>query len=244
MKVVSRCREHGVALTVQHMLQNQTIREVFEHARFSDSFSYRQLRHTPDPTGIPFPLSPIQKLHFHLMPTGQNYYNQSFFLRVTERLEASAIERAVGLLVLRHSVLRARFNQQIDGAWAQVISPDIEGSYHFSATSLISWDGLWPLVEGAQKRLNIRQGPLLSVDVLNLQGGDQHIYLVGHHLVVDLVSWRIILADLEIILRGGELSHDPPLSFQTWIRLATEYAKDNIDPATTLPFQLRPGNFA
>ncbi|KAH2196077.1 Nonribosomal peptide synthetase 8, partial [Aspergillus fumigatus] len=244
MKVVSRCREHGVALTVQHMLQNQTIREVFEHARFSDSFSYRQLRHTPDPTGIPFPLSPIQKLHFHLMPTGQNYYNQSFFLRVTERLEASAIERAVRLLVLRHSVLRARFNQQIDGAWAQVISPDIEGSYHFSATSLISWDGLWPLVEGAQKRLNIRQGPLLSVDVLNLQGGDQHIYLVGHHLVVDLVSWRIILADLEIILRGGELSHDPPLSFQTWIRLATEYAQDNIDPATTLPFQLRPGNFA
>lgn len=42
------------------------------------------------------------------------------------------------------------------------------------------------------------------------------MFLVAHHLCVDMVSWRIILQDLQEYLEMTTFSTDKPLSFQTW----------------------------
>jgi fumiquinazoline F synthetase len=50
---------------------------------------------------------------------------------------------------------------------------------------------------------------------------------VIHHLVVDLVSWRIILGDLELLLTSdnvSEASLEPTTSFQTWSSLQAQHA--------------------
>ena len=244
MKAVAQCRElHSVEITVQHILQNKTLRELSELARFSDAFSYAQLARTPEPVDTPFPLSPIQRLHFQLMPTGQNYYNQSFFFRLTEYIDSKAIEKAVHMLVQRHSILRARFNQNSDDTWTQRISPDAGGSYYVSTVTLDSLDQAKQKSLAAQTTIDIRNGPLLSVTVFQIPEQIQYLYLVAHHLVVDLVSWRILLADLEILLRHGEFSDDQPFPFQTWNRLAADYVQNNIDPTETLPFRVNAADY-
>lgn len=54
------------------------------------------------------------------------------------------------------------------------------------------------------------------------------LFLVAHHLVVDLVSWRIILQDLEEFLHRGQLFTREPISFQTWAKQQEKYARAHL----------------
>ncbi len=57
----------------------------------------------------------------------------------------------------------------------------------------------------------------------------QLIFMVAHHLAVDLVSWRIILNDLENMLSADDTSKMPrsnmSMSFQTWLNYQREQAQ-------------------
>ena len=50
-----------------------------------------------------------------------------------------------------------------------------------------------------------------------------------------MVSWRIVLQDLEELVVSGSLSLEKALSFQSWCAMQTERAKTH-DAAITLPF--------
>lgn len=66
----------------------------------------------------------------------------------------------------------------------------------------------------SQQSLEIVNGPLLRADLIEMPSGQQHLFLVAHHLVRGLVSWRIIFADLEEALRtGAKFSVTPSLPF-------------------------------
>lgn len=86
------------------------------------------------------------------------------------------------------------------------------------------------LVETSQKSLDIQNGPLFVVDLLNIKGEDyQIVSLISHHLVIDVVSWRIILQDLEDVINTGALKLQTTLPFQTWSRLQLENAQKTKD---------------
>src|SRR5262249_9507117 len=77
--------------------------------------------------------------------------------------------------------------------------------------------------------LNLASGPLLRV--AHFDRGDRHsLLIVIHHLAVDVVSWRILLEDLETLvrqLRQGQTPQLPPstTSFKTWAERITEHAR-------------------
>jgi hypothetical protein len=68
-------------------------------------------------------------------------------------------------------------------------------------------------------------GPVFAADFFEARGSDQTLFLVAHHLCVDMVSWRLIVQDLHDILESGSPSSNKPLSFQTWCALITENTK-------------------
>src|SRR3546814_5929856 len=47
-----------------------------------------------------------------------------------------------------------------------------------------------------QRSLNLSSGPLLRAVLAQLPDGRQRLLIVIHHLVVDGVSWRVLLDDL------------------------------------------------
>ena len=51
------------------------------------------------------------------------------------------------------------------------------------------------------------------------------IFLTAHHLCVDMVSWRIILQELQEFLETGSLTVEKPLSFQTWCKMQVEQSQ-------------------
>ena len=72
------------------------------------------------------------------------------------------------------------------------------------------------LMEEAHESINIVQGPVFSVDFFHLQS-DTLLFIVAHHMVIDLVSWRAIMQDLEDIVQGTWPHLNEPMLFQQWV---------------------------
>lgn len=117
----------------------------------------------------------------------------------------------------------------------QCITNDVDGSIRFSEYTVEDRQEALKATRLSQESLNVFVVPNLSADLISLKGGDQLVFLVAHHLVVDLVSWRIILEDLEECLRSGSLSIPASMSFQTWSQMQASFTKENLPPWTVLP---------
>jgi hypothetical protein len=67
-----------------------------------------------------------------------------------------------------------------------------------------------------QNNLDITNGPILGIDLFDTAGDGQVLFLVACHLCIDMVSWRVVLQDLEEYLQNGSITSEPPSSFQEW----------------------------
>jgi hypothetical protein len=170
---------------------------------------------------------------------GPNTWNLSIVLRVKRtRFKSCDNNRALEAVMLRHSMLRARFvcrNHSGDGtasitatnhnhrnssdgsrAWAQLIAANARSAYqlsfHGGVASLAHAEAI---TAAGQRRLDIMLGPLLAADVLGVADGAQLIALAAHHFAVDLVSWRIIAGDLARALTAAESNGQPSASALT-----------------------------
>ncbi|MBJ8194042.1 hypothetical protein JDS79_45935, partial [Bacillus cereus] len=78
------------------------------------------------------------------------------------------------------------------------------------------------------RRMDLSNGPLVKVGLFKTNEGD-HLLIAIHHLVVDGVSWRIILEDLDIgyrqALNNDEIKFSKKTdSFKDWAQRLDEYA--------------------
>ncbi|KAE8155409.1 hypothetical protein BDV40DRAFT_307053, partial [Aspergillus tamarii] len=236
MQLSSLARTAGFSLSVSNIFHSKTIAQLALSLRTEDAV---QLDVT-ESVNVPFDLSPIQSLLFELMPHGCNHFNQSFLLPVAGSVTPDDLDRSLYVIVDCHSMLRARFDRSSNGAWTQTISPDVESSYRFRQFTFGSLEDARSSMQASQRGLNVRDGPLLSVDLFNISAGQrqQYIFLVAHHLVIDLVSWRIILGDLEDLLQSSQLPGNTPLPFQSWCQMQVDYARDSLPPGMALSFTL------
>jgi non-ribosomal peptide synthase protein (TIGR01720 family) len=92
-----------------------------------------------------------------------------------------------------------------------------------------------PIVKQSQESLHIENGPVFAVEVIDIEDGAQLIFLAAHHLSIDMVSWRVILQDLEELLGPAPTQLDKPLSFQAWCAAQLEHTK-TLDTNKLLPF--------
>ncbi|TMC08483.1 MAG: amino acid adenylation domain-containing protein [Chloroflexi bacterium] len=213
IQVVAQCAERGLRLTSKHLFQQQTIaalRPVVEEAR---SGAARE-------SGVgPAPLTPIQRWHF-ATAAHPGHYSQSLLLRVSERVGADVLRRALRTLVAEHDQLRARFWREA-GRWAQEVAeagPDPE---------LVEADGadLEAVAERLQGPRDLGRDPMLRAALLATAAGEPNLlFLDVHHLVVDGVSWRVLIGDLEAacaqLLDGREPALAPATTpFKRWAEL-------------------------
>lgn len=239
MQVVSRARSQGIIVTVQQVLQSKSISQLSILSKFSDA----ALVSRTDDLDTPFDLSPMQQFYFQLSQQKPNRFNQSFFLRITKRFQATEVLRAVETIIRQHSMLRARYIQDSNGRWTQVISSHFESCLRFNSHDSQDHEFLEQTMMSTQAALDIERGPLFAVDLFDA-GEDQLLYLVAHHLVIDLVSWRTVLHDLEEALQNGSLKSLAPFPFQAWTKLQAEHASQYLAPTEVLPFTVLPTNWS
>lgn len=236
MQIVSRCRAQNIFFTVGDVLRLRSIREIARQSNNCQVADQPKIRED-DPDGYYWMLSPVQQLFFAAHPNGINHYTQSFLLRVTSHITLEALSDAMKAVVQRHGMLRARF-RRMEGSnnWEQtVVTPD-RSSFAVEEHMYHSSDMFQDAIQTRQSSLDIRWGPVFAADLFSSDGEDQSLLLSAHHIIIDLVSWRVIWHDLSRCLsETGTLQlHRPPISFQAWCRLQYEEAQ-SLEPAQVLP---------
>ena len=228
MRLVPRCRAVNIAVSVAALLQSRSLAELAGTL----STGRGAVLCAAQEFDRPFALSPIQRWFFaHLHPgdTGlpNYYYNQSFCVELRSRVSSDQMAEAVNQMVELHSMLKARFWRE-KGVWKQRIPSSNANMYSFRTQQVLNLKSIEILADERQRQIDIEKGPVFMVDLCEQPDGTQYLFLIAHHLVVDLVSWRIILDDLETLLTSGTLL--PCLPFQTWNELQIEKAHTLVPP--------------
>lgn len=229
IQVIARANRAGLALQPRQIFQHQTIADLAPLAGSGGT----AIAGTGEVRGE-VELTPIQRWFFEQRFADPHHWNQSVLLRMEETLDTAVLEGAVRHLLAHHDALRMRFTAKSDD-WRQVCAPmDWEGPVPVERIDLSTVEvpeaALEQAAAAAQASLDLSNGPLIRVTLFDLGAGrGSRLLLAVHHLVVDGVSWRILLEDLETAVRqltGGEAVELPPrtTSFQTWAQRLAEHA--------------------
>ncbi|PHH90935.1 hypothetical protein CDD83_2187 [Cordyceps sp. RAO-2017] len=243
MQLVSRCRLHNVMFTVSDILQANTIRKLAARYRPVSSASGSKLveemeQQEEEDAAAEFDLSPMQQSFFNEYPEGLHHFNQSFLLDLGRDVSTDALQRAMEALVRRHAMLRARFHQDSEsGTWKQRVAEEGPESFAFAEHSVTHRDEVGKAGQWRQENLDICQGPVFACDLFNMPDGNQVVLLSAHHLVIDLVSWRIVWNDVEEHIKFGELQTQKTLSFRTWCALQARVGS-SLSPLAVLPYPI------
>ena len=232
IQIVAQARRQGLRITTRQFFEHPTVEAL---AAAAENAGY-----APTEQGLvkgEVPLTPIQRRFFEEDSPEPHYDNQSVLLSLREEPDVPSLEEAIRSLVVHHDALRHRFVRR-DGAWTQTVSDPGEAS-PFSRVDLSRVapgerpDALARACTEVQASLDLERGPVFRAVLF--EGGpaaSSRLLLVAHHLVVDGVSWRILLEDLLAAygrLRRGSKPAPPPktTSFRTWAMRLEEHARSS-----------------
>jgi amino acid adenylation domain-containing protein/thioester reductase-like protein len=142
-------------------------------------------------------LSAAQCVFFDSEPAERDFWNQAVVLECEAEIATAQLQQALGEVLRVHPMLRTAF-RRAEGEWyAQVlpVAPDDVLTIE-AAAGYLSADLVEDRAQRLHRSIRIEQGYVFKIHVIRCQGGRDLLILVAHHLVVDVVSWRIILSDL------------------------------------------------
>lgn len=191
IQVLSRLTEYGLKLELTDLFEYPVIEELSHHVQKGSSGAEQGLI-----TGE-IPLTPIQHWFFEQPFLAKHHFNQWVMLRPRERFKEDLLRGVLEQLVEHHDALRiiikhheklVLFNRGFE-----------EPLYSWESLDLRNGDDAEEAIAFAINRIqagfNLSSGPLFKAALFKTDDGDR-LLLVIHHLVVDGVSWRIILEDL------------------------------------------------
>ena len=231
IQAVSRARRAGLYLTPRQLFEHQTIEGLAPQVGEAP-----RARADEAAESEPAPLTPIQRWFFEQDLPEPGHWNMSLLLRVRRPLGAAVLARALAGVVAHHRALGLRLAHGPGGAWTQTYAaPGTAVPFHHvdlsrlpeaaqAATGAAGSDEL-------QRTLDLERGPLLRAAYFDLGAGrEPRLLLAAHHLVVDNVSWQVILEDLETacvqVERGEAVELGPEsTSYLGWARRLAEHAR-------------------
>jgi amino acid adenylation domain-containing protein/non-ribosomal peptide synthase protein (TIGR01720 family) len=239
IQVVSRARQAGLHFNSKDLFLNQTIDELAPVVGAVETD-----RAEAEPVVGPVPLTPIQHWFFRTRKINLNHFNQSVLVDLVDDVDERALQRALGALLVHHDALRMRF-EQVDGQWrahnatVDEVKADVQVLSRHDLSEVVEEDQHAAMVEIADAvhtSFDIGRGPLLRAALFDRGAGrGWSLFLAAHHIVVDGVSWRILLDDLDTayrrVVRGDPVDLGAKTtSFRDWaIRVGEHVASGNLD---------------
>jgi amino acid adenylation domain-containing protein/non-ribosomal peptide synthase protein (TIGR01720 family) len=235
MACASQAKKASLGLTVQNVLRAKSLRQLASVAKqMAPQAQDGDGIEDEEELDIPYNLSPIQQLHFQVRGEahGDEHFNQSFCLRLARYVDAADVREALEIVVKRHPMLRTRFKPSGPGGqWQQFITANVEASFRFRTRVVRSLSEADADIASAHGCMDVLQGPIFAAELFAVkENGHQILFMTAHHLVIDLVSWRVILDEMEDLLEQPSgtkkmLAAHRTLSFHKWTALQIEDCK-------------------
>ncbi|WP_327331611.1 non-ribosomal peptide synthetase [Calothrix rhizosoleniae] len=231
IQVVSRAKNAGIQISAKQIFQHQTIAEL---ARVAGSVTAVECNQGTV-TGSA-PLTPIQEWFLAENKVEAHHYNQSVILQIPANTKPELIEKALFKLISHHDALRLKFPSLSEH---QQINYGLESTVPFNVIDLSSTPQFEQLQQietiaaEYQASLNISTGPIIQAVLFKLgENENGRLVIIIHHLVIDGVSWRILLSDLQTIYQ--QLINQEPVkleakttAFIDWAQKLNQYANSD-----------------
>ena len=199
MQIIAGARREGLSLTPTQLFEHQTIVGLAQIAR-------DQAEEAEEIVAGEVPLSSLQFAFLESKPTEPGHFHQGVALNVNAEVDLTLLEAALREVVAYHDAFRPRMARGENGQWEQAYGADT-GEVIFEVV-----DRPCSSVEMVERQgpFNLESGPLTRAVVFR---GEEGICLwwQAHHFIVDGLSWRILLEDLETSY--GQLARNEVVKF-------------------------------
>ncbi|MEU9609746.1 amino acid adenylation domain-containing protein, partial [Streptomyces sp. NPDC048057] len=234
IQLVSRARKAGVVISPRDVFTHKTPQALAQHARREPGAVVEH----PDAGTGEVPLTPIVA---GVLGDDGPYaqFHQSMLVNVPGRLGAGRLAGALQALLDHHDVLRSQLRSA--GEWTVrprgavraaecLVRIDVAGLDEEQFAAVVDEQTLV-----AQRWLSPDDGRVVRVVWFDAGSADPgRLLVLAHHLVVDGVSWRILLPDLRSAWEQAGAAGDGAVrlepvgtSFRTW---ATKLRRAAVDP--------------
>ncbi len=192
------------------------------------------------------PCTPVQHWYLDWARVAPHHFNMARLYRLAAELSPRLLAQAWQAVVAGHPALGVRIARGADGGWAMVATDPRQlalMALDLSAEAAIE-TAVTTACERLQASLDLARGPLARAAYLHLgHGRPGRLFVVCHHLVVDVTSWRILEEDLEQALRqlaagsSGEVRRETT-SYLEWAQALAGLARQPL-PAAEAAYWLR-----
>jgi non-ribosomal peptide synthase protein (TIGR01720 family) len=232
IQVVSKAKSRGIPLDYRMIFRSPTIRQLAASV---------ETRYSPKPSSAALkeaPLTPIQKRFFETAGRDVNHWNQWVLLDVKSPLTLQDLCLSVEQLRKVHDVLRLEF-QCDERGWTQRYrterdKPPVTWIDPAAFSSADRSDALDLLNEEANQGLRLEDGTLIRFMYFDLGASTPHkLLIVAHHLIVDNVSFHLLVNDLDTCLSQCAKGLEPRLesntcSYKAWSEALTRSAEEGV----------------
>lgn len=229
IQLVSHLRKSGYHLQVGDIFEFPSIAQLALHLKSGGNKV--EIKSEQGRLTGPFSLLPIQQHFFMQRFRDVDHFNQSFMLKIPADLRITDLELGLNLIAFQHDMLRNTFFTRKRGG------QDIHCQTYTESTTmapLFCIDITDFSTARLQQKLTQLQASLSLVDqvlwqVVHLTGyqdGCARLCFIFHHLIIDVVSWQIIIDDLQQVLTGHSLSTKSS-SYRQWSEMLGSYGQQN-----------------
>ena len=229
LQIVARMRQSGWKISPKQLFEHQTVSALAGVAQLIVG-DFEIVSKTTGEVA----LLPIQADFFEEDMPNRHHWNQAVLLKSKEALDTKVLSQSIVALVQQHDALRLRYSAQDDGSWLQSYAEQSsnELSELLWVRQASNADEVEALCNETQRSLDICEGPLLRALAIELPDNSWRVLLAIHHLVVDGVSWRILLGDLQTAYQQiqNKQTINLPLktsSYLDWSAALSSYPQDN-----------------
>ncbi|MEU3188329.1 amino acid adenylation domain-containing protein [Streptomyces sp. NPDC006923] len=236
MQLVSRARAADVRITPRMVFRHRTVAGL--SAVVAETAGVPKAPRTPDDGTGTVPLTPV--MHW-LRELGGPFggYHQAALVQTPAALDRPGLAAVLRALADRHDMLRARLVRTDPADWTLEVPPvgAVDTDAWIERVDVAGLDGdalretIAARARAARSALDPDTGAMVRAVWFDAGGLPGRLLLMGHHLVTDGVSWRVLLPDLAAAwhdVAAGRPAVLAPVetSFARWSRLLTELARD------------------
>ncbi|WP_255668414.1 type I polyketide synthase [Brevibacillus daliensis] len=221
IQLISRARAKGYSFEVDHLYKNPTIKQLVKFVE------QQHTKHSQEPLAGEVKLTPIQREYFKQESKDQHHWNQARMLHKAAGFKVDIIKEVFNKLIAHHDALRMVYKND-NGNVVQINRGIDQSLYDLNVYENVSEQEVIEKCNEMQSRIDIQEGPLIRLGLFKMNTEDK-LFIVIHGLVIDEVSWRILLEDFSNAYMQAEKGlsiafADKTISFKEWSEKLNGYA--------------------
>jgi len=231
IQVAAQLKQYQLELRINHLFLYPNIKELANWVTTA-------VREIPqDLVEGKVTLTPIQQWFFAGNFTDSHHYNLALMLYNPQGFPPTLLEKLFTKIIEHHDALRMVYvyekkanrviqeNRNLEG---KLFDLEILSFEHTDSTNPELGKEIEKEATRIQASIDLEKGPLVKLGLFKTSAGD-HLLIAIHHLVVDGISWRILLEDITTgyhqLLQGKDITFPAKTdSFKYWAEKLEEFA--------------------